>query len=149
MRPAVRFGAMTENALHRACVELLRLYEARGLLTFTHPANGACKNPATAGVVKALGQQAGGSGLLLWAGGERRLQDRGEGGVDEGGGAAGGSLGPAGVGGRRPPLRRRDQDRPRPAVGGAGGVDGPDGAARVPRPRVPLAGGSAGDPGGR
>src|SRR3954447_7660435 len=66
MRPAVRFGAMTENALHRACVELLRLYEARGLLTFTHPANGACKNPATAGLMKALGQRAGVSDLLVW-----------------------------------------------------------------------------------
>src|SRR4051812_50194209 len=64
---------MTENALHRACVELLRLYEARGLLTFTHPANGACKNPATAGLMKALGQQAGVSDLLVWAGGGRHL----------------------------------------------------------------------------
>src|SRR3954471_14230764 len=64
---------MTENALHRACVDLLRLYEARGLLTFTHPANGACKNPATAGLMKALGQQAGVSDLLIWAAGGRHF----------------------------------------------------------------------------
>src|SRR3954467_7972198 len=73
MSPAVRFGAMTEELLHRACVELLRLYEARGLLTFTHPANGACKNPATAGLMKALGQRAGVSDLLIWAVGARHF----------------------------------------------------------------------------
>src|SRR4051794_25561016 len=66
-------GAMTENALHRACVQFLRLYEARGLLTFTHPANGAHKNPATAGLMKALGQQAGVSDLLVWAVGARHF----------------------------------------------------------------------------
>jgi VRR-NUC domain len=60
-------GVMTEDALHCACVQFLRLYEARGLLTFTHPANGAHKNPATAGLMKALGQQAGVSDLLVWA----------------------------------------------------------------------------------
>src|SRR3954447_4574210 len=64
---------MTEEALHRACVELLRLYEARGLLTFTHPANGAHKNPATAGRMKALGQRAGVSDLLVWAVGARHF----------------------------------------------------------------------------
>src|SRR4051812_26633369 len=64
---------MTENTLHRACVQFLRLYEARGLMTFTHPANGACKNPATAGLMKALGQQAGVSDLLVWAVGARHF----------------------------------------------------------------------------
>ena len=73
MSPAVRFGVATEEALHRACVQLLRLYEARGLLTFTHPANGACKSPATAGLMKALGQQAGVSALLVWTA-ERHFQ---------------------------------------------------------------------------
>src|SRR5690349_4696916 len=76
-RRPVRFrkasGAMTEEALHRACVELLRLYEARGLLTFTHPANGACKSPVTAGLMKALGQHAGVSDLLVWAVGARHF----------------------------------------------------------------------------
>ena len=66
-------GAGTENALHRACVQFLRLYEARGLLTFTHPANGAHKSPATAGLMKALGQQAGVSDLLVWAVGARHF----------------------------------------------------------------------------
>src|SRR4051812_42459345 len=73
MSPAVRFGAMTEEALHRACVELLRLYEARGLLTFTHPANGACKNPAQAGLMRALGQQGGVSALVVGAVGARHF----------------------------------------------------------------------------
>ena len=67
VRQAVRFGVMTEEALHRSCVELLQLYEARQLLTFTHPANGAHKNPATAGVMRALGQHAGVPDLLVWA----------------------------------------------------------------------------------
>jgi hypothetical protein len=75
-RTAVPAGlpVVSEKALlHRAHVELLRLYEARGLLTFTHPANGACKNPATAGLTKAMSQQAGVSDLLVWAVGARHF----------------------------------------------------------------------------
>jgi VRR-NUC domain len=64
---------MIENALHRACVELLRLYEARGLLTFTHPANGFWRTPAEAGIAKALGQRAGVPDLLVWAVGARHF----------------------------------------------------------------------------
>jgi hypothetical protein len=64
---------MTENALHRACVELLRLYEARRLLTFTHPANGFWRTPAEAGIAKALGQRAGVPDLLVWAVGARHF----------------------------------------------------------------------------
>src|SRR3954470_6884704 len=73
MKPAVRFGATTEDALHRACVQLLRLYEARGLLTFTHPANGGLRDGGTADRMKALGQQAGVSDLLVWAVGARHF----------------------------------------------------------------------------
>src|SRR3954470_5521173 len=73
MKPAVRFGATTEDALHRACVQLLRLYEARGLLVFTHPANGGLRDAATAGRMKALGQCAGVSDLLVWAIGARHF----------------------------------------------------------------------------
>lgn len=68
-----RQPSVPEFALHRACVEYLRLYEARGLLAFTHPANGAHKNLATAGLMKALGQQAGVSDLLVWAVGARHF----------------------------------------------------------------------------
>lgn len=65
---------MTEEALHRTCVALLAIYRARGVLEFTHPANGAHKSPATAGLMKALGQRAGVSDLLIWAGGRRHFQ---------------------------------------------------------------------------
>jgi VRR-NUC domain len=64
---AVRFGVMTEEALHRSCVDLLRFYEARGLIAFTHPANGGFRHAATAGRMKALGQHAGVPDLLVWA----------------------------------------------------------------------------------
>ena len=66
---------IVERVRRRRCRtgRLLRLYEARGLLTFTHPANGAHKSPATAGLMKALGQQAGVSDLLVWAVGARHF----------------------------------------------------------------------------
>ena len=64
---------MTEENLHRACVELLRLYEARGLLVFTHPANGGLRDAATAGRMKAMGQCAGVPDLLVWTA-ERHFQ---------------------------------------------------------------------------
>jgi hypothetical protein len=51
----------------------LRLYEARGLLTFTHPANGFWRTPAEAGIAKALGQRAGVPNLLVWAVGARHF----------------------------------------------------------------------------
>jgi hypothetical protein len=65
---------MTEEALHRACAYLLGIYRARGVLEFTHPANGAHKSRATAGAMKAMGQTAGVPDLLVWAAGGKHFQ---------------------------------------------------------------------------
>jgi hypothetical protein len=54
-----------EEQLHRACADLLRLYEARGLLAFCHVPNGFGRTPAEAGIAKALGQRAGVPDLLV------------------------------------------------------------------------------------
>jgi hypothetical protein len=55
-----------QEQLHRACADLLRLYEARGLLAFCHVPNGFGRTPAEAGIAKALGQRAGVPDLLVW-----------------------------------------------------------------------------------
>ena len=60
-----------EEQLHRACADLLRLYEARGLLAFCHVPNGFGRTPAEAGIAKALGQRAGVPDLLVWLPGGR------------------------------------------------------------------------------
>jgi hypothetical protein len=55
-----------EEALHRQIVELLNVYEARGLLAFCHPYNGGYRTPAEAGIGTALGVKAGVPDLLIW-----------------------------------------------------------------------------------
>jgi hypothetical protein len=55
-----------EEALHRACCQLLAVYQQRGLLAFAHPANGGYRTRGEAGILKALGLVAGVPDLLLW-----------------------------------------------------------------------------------
>jgi VRR-NUC domain len=56
-----------EEQLHRSCVQLLSLYEARGLLKLCHPYNGGFRTKAEAGIGWALGVKSGAPDLLLWA----------------------------------------------------------------------------------
>lgn len=55
-----------EEALQRSVVQLLAIYEARGLLAYCHVPNGGYRTPAQAGAFKALGVRAGVPDLLLW-----------------------------------------------------------------------------------
>jgi hypothetical protein len=55
-----------EEQLQRSVVDLLRLYEARGSLTFTHCPNGGWRSKAEAGAFKAMGVRAGVPDLLVW-----------------------------------------------------------------------------------
>jgi hypothetical protein len=55
-----------EEQLQRSVVDLLRLYEARGSLTFTHCPNGGYRTPAEAGMFRSLGVRAGIPDLLVW-----------------------------------------------------------------------------------
>jgi hypothetical protein len=55
-----------EELLQRSVVDLLRLYEARGSLTFTHCPNGGRRSKAEAGAFKAMGVRAGVPDLLIW-----------------------------------------------------------------------------------
>src|SRR3954465_3189252 len=55
-----------EEQLQRSVVDLLRLYEARGSLTFTHCPNGGYRTPAEAGMFRSLGVRADIPDLLLW-----------------------------------------------------------------------------------
>ena len=43
-----------KEQLHRAVVQLLRVYQSRGLLTFCHVPNGGWRNPVEAAALKAL-----------------------------------------------------------------------------------------------
>jgi hypothetical protein len=60
-----------EEQLQRSVIDLLRLYEARGLLLVCHVGNGGRRTRAEAGVMKAMGVRAGVSDLLIWADGGR------------------------------------------------------------------------------
>src|SRR4051812_27732994 len=60
-----------EEALHRAVVDLLRIYENRGLLAFCHVGNGEWRHKATGGRLKAMGVRPGVPDLLVWADGGR------------------------------------------------------------------------------
>jgi hypothetical protein len=60
-----------DEGLHRSCVQLLNLYEARGLLAFCHPYNGGFRTKAEAGIGRALGVKAGVSDLLMWTADDR------------------------------------------------------------------------------
>jgi hypothetical protein len=59
----------SEERLHRAVVDLLRIYENRGLLAFCHVSNGEWRHKATGGRLKAMGVRAGVPDLLIWADG--------------------------------------------------------------------------------
>jgi hypothetical protein len=61
----------SEEQLHRAVVDLLRIYENRGLLAFCHVGNGEWRHKATGGRLKAMGLRAGVPDLLVWADGGR------------------------------------------------------------------------------
>jgi len=58
-----------EEQLHRACVQLLWVYEAFGRLTFAHCPNGERRDAATGGRLKAMGVRAGVPDLLIWPNG--------------------------------------------------------------------------------
>ena len=55
-----------EEQLHRAVVQLLQVYQSRGLLTFCHVPNGGWRNPIEAAALKAMGTTPGVPDLLLW-----------------------------------------------------------------------------------
>jgi hypothetical protein len=55
-----------EEQLQRAVVQLLALYEARGLLAYCHVPNGGWRAPAEAGIFRAMGVRRGVPDLLLW-----------------------------------------------------------------------------------
>ena len=56
----------SEEQLHRAVVDLLRIYENRGLLAFCHVGNGEWRHKVTGGRLKAMGVRAGVPDLLIW-----------------------------------------------------------------------------------
>jgi hypothetical protein len=55
-----------EEALQRSVVQLLAIYEARGLLAYCHVPNGGYRTPAQAGAFKAMGVRSGVPDLLVW-----------------------------------------------------------------------------------
>jgi hypothetical protein len=55
-----------EEQLQRSVVQLLALYEARGLLAYCHVPNGGWRTPAEAGIFRAMGVRRGVPDLLLW-----------------------------------------------------------------------------------
>jgi hypothetical protein len=63
-----------EEQLHRAVVQLLQVYQSRGLLAFCHPANGGWRSKAEAGAFKAMGVRAGVPDLLVWLPGGGHFQ---------------------------------------------------------------------------
>src|SRR5690349_16352344 len=76
MVTAARLRALpgaSEEQLHRACVDLLQIYSARGWLAFCHVPNGGLRSKGTAGRMHGLGQQAGVPDLLVWAIGGRHF----------------------------------------------------------------------------
>jgi hypothetical protein len=60
-----------EEQLQRSVVDLLQIYENRGLLAFCHVGNGEWRHKATGGRLKAMGVRAGVPDLLVWADGGR------------------------------------------------------------------------------
>jgi hypothetical protein len=58
-----------EEQLQRSVVDLLQIYENRGLLAFCHVGNGEWRHKATGGRLKAMGVRAGVPDLLIWADG--------------------------------------------------------------------------------
>lgn len=62
-----------EEALQRAVVQLLELYEQRDLLAYAHCPNGERRDRATAGRLKAMGVRPGVPDLLVWVRGGRSI----------------------------------------------------------------------------
>jgi hypothetical protein len=63
-----------EEQLHRAVVQLLQVYQSRGLLTFCHVPNGGWRKPTEAAALKALGTTPGVPDLLIWLPGGGHFQ---------------------------------------------------------------------------
>jgi hypothetical protein len=63
-----------EEQLHRAVVQLLQVYQGRGLLTFCHVPNSGWRTRTEAGVLKAMGTTPGVPDLLLWLPGGGHFQ---------------------------------------------------------------------------
>jgi hypothetical protein len=55
-----------EEQLQRAVVQLLAIYERRGLLAYCAVPNGGYRTPAEAGIFSAMGVRRGVPDLLLW-----------------------------------------------------------------------------------
>lgn len=63
-----------EQQLHRQVVQLLQVYQARGLLAFAHVPNGGYRTTTEAGIFTGLGVQPGVADLLVWLPGGRSVQ---------------------------------------------------------------------------
>jgi hypothetical protein len=63
-----------EEQLQRSVVDLLSVYQNRGLLTFCHVPNGERRDRATAGRLKAMGTTPGVPDLLIWLPGGGHFQ---------------------------------------------------------------------------
>lgn len=63
-----------EQQLHRQVVQLLQVYQARGLLAFAHCPNGGYRTPTEAGIFSGLGVVPGVADLLIWLPGGRSVQ---------------------------------------------------------------------------
>jgi hypothetical protein len=63
-----------EELLHRAVVQLLQVYQNRGMLTFCHVPNGGWRKPTEAAALKALGTTPGVPDLLVWLPGGGHFQ---------------------------------------------------------------------------
>lgn len=73
---------LSEQELHRCAVKYLRLLEARGRLTFFHPANGGFRTPAEAAMFKAMGVRRGVADLIVYTpAGVLELELKSEGGT--------------------------------------------------------------------
>jgi hypothetical protein len=55
-----------EQQLHRAVVQLLQVYQNRGLLAFAHCPNGGYRSPTEAGIFTGMGVVPGVADLLIW-----------------------------------------------------------------------------------
>jgi hypothetical protein len=63
-----------EQQFHRAVVQLLQVYQSRGLLAFCHVPNGGWRKPTEAAALKALGTTPGVPDLLVWLPGGGHFQ---------------------------------------------------------------------------
>jgi hypothetical protein len=63
-----------EEQLHRAVVQLLQVYQSRGLLTFCHVPNGGWRKPIEAAALKAMSTTPGVPDLLVWLPGGGHFQ---------------------------------------------------------------------------